>query len=587
VTSRLKLVLLIVEGYAYLALVVAIFLSVPVFLVWGLLARRPFVAVVAILVGVPVAMTAWRALRALWLAPRYADGVEVTAQSSPMLHATVQELARLVGAPRVHRILIGHAHNASVLQWRYGWRPWRRNTLVLGYPLLATLTPEQMRAVIAHELAHLTHAHGRFSGWVHRTRRMWLQLMDILERHRAVPVHVYALYRFYVPRFTRHAAALSREHEVIADRLAAAVAGARLTAEALVAIEIGTYVLEQTYWTRFFDRVEDEADIPDPYADMTPGIWSEVEDQNALMNRLLAEITQASDTHPALQDRLRAIDELPRWPSAPRASAADEFFGRAKLELTGRLARDWRADRGPDWRRRHDEIQRRRARLVELERKASPTAEQSFEWGTLLEDDGRHDDALTRYRSAHAAGHVAAGFAAGRLLLDRDDQSGVALIEAAMDADAALAEDGCQAIVDFLEDRGRHADARRFQARLNREAAAAKIARRERDRLSVVDRFRPCMDQAVDRAALLRIMQSEPAVLRAYLVTKEMRHSTGTQAVLAVFSKNGGPSDLATQLYEGKAVPDRVAVVVLGRHNELVEAAISEVPDALVFDRSP
>ena len=583
--SRLKLVLLIVEGYLYLALVVAIFLSVPAFLVWGLLARRPFVAVVAILVGVPVAMTAGRVLRALWLAPRDTDGIEVTPHSSRLLHETVQELARLVGAPRVHRILIGHAHNASAVQMRYGWIPWRRNTLVLGYPMLATLTPEQMRAVIAHELAHLTHAHGRFSGWVHRTRRTWLQLMDILERHRSVPVHVYALYRFYVPRFNRHAAAVSREHEVIADRLAAEVAGARVTAEALVAIEIGTYVLEQTYWTRFFDRVEHEADIPDPYAAMTPAVWSEVDDQKALMNRLLAEITQASDTHPALRDRLRAIGQVPQWPSAPRASAADEFFGQARQDLTRKLASEWRAERGPDWRRRHEEILRRRARLVELEAMASVTAEQSFEWGTLLEDDGRDDAALERYQSAHAAGHVAAGFAAGRLLLDRDDQSGIALIDAAMEADATLAERGCQAVLDFLEDHGRHADAHRYQARLNKQAAAAKIAQRERDRLSVVDRFGPCTDRTVDRAALVRVMQSQPAVLRAYLVAKEMRHSTGRQAVLAVFSKNGGLPDLANQLYERRAVPDRVAVIVLGRHNELVEAAIRDVPDALVFER--
>ena len=584
-TPRLKLVLLIAEGYVYLALVVAIFLSVPAFLIWGLVARRPFVAVVAILVGVPVGMTAWRALRALWLAPVDAHGIEITPHSSAVLHATVQELARLVGAPRVHRILIGHAHNASALQMRYGWIPWRRNTLVLGYPMLATLTPDQMRAVIAHELAHLTHAHGRFSGWVHRTRRMWLQLMEILERHRSVPVHVYALYRFYVPRFNRHAAAVSREHEVIADRLAAAMAGARVTAEALVAIEIGTYVIEQTYWTRFFDRVEREPDIPDPYAAMTPGVWSEVDDQQALMNRLLAQSTQASDTHPALRDRLRAIGQLPLWPSAPGASAADEFFGPAKLELTGRLAREWRAERGPDWRRRHEDIHRRRARLGELEALATPTAEQSFEWGALLEDEGRCDAAFARYRSAHEAGHVAAGFAAGRLLLDRDDQSGIALVEAAMDADATLAERGCQAIVDFFEDHGRHADARRYQARLNREAAAAKIAQRERDRLSVVDRFGPCMDRDVDRAALVRIMQSQPAVLRAYLVTKEMRHSAGTQAVLAVFSKNGGMPDFPKKLYESNAVPGRVAVIVVGRHNELVEAAIREVPESLVFAR--
>jgi hypothetical protein len=253
--------------------------------------------------------------------------------------------------------------------------------------------------------------------------------------------------------------------------------------------------------------------------------------------------------------------------------------------LTEKLASEWRAERGPDWRRRHEEIQRRRARLVELAATASVTAEQSFEWGTLLEDEGRDEEALERYRGAHAAGHVAAGLAAGRLLLDRDDQSGIALIDAAMEADATLAERGCQAILDFLEDHGRHADAHRYQSRLNKAAAAAKIAQRERDRLSVVDRFGPCTGSEIDRVALVRVVQSQPAVQRAYLVTKEMRHSTGRQTVLAVFSKNGGLPHLATQLYEGRAVRRSVAVVVLGRHNELVEAAIREVTDALVFSR--
>ena len=218
----------------YLALIAAIFLSASVFLVWdssrGVLcgsrrdsgrgprcsddgARAP---------GVVAGVARRRRRRGGAFLRR------------PLL-STVDEIARKVGAPRVHRIFVGRAHNATALQARYGWIPWRRNTLILGYPLLATLTTDQMRAVIAHELAHLTHAHGRFSGWVHRTRRMWVQLLDMLERHRSVPVHVYFLYRFYVPRLSRHAATVSRQHEVIADRLAADVAGAHVAAQALLA----------------------------------------------------------------------------------------------------------------------------------------------------------------------------------------------------------------------------------------------------------------------------------------------------------------------------------------------------------------
>ena len=57
--------------------------------------------------------------------------------------------------------------------------------------------------------------------------------------------------------------------------------------------------------------------------------------------------------------------------------------------------------------------------------------------------------------AAHRQGHAAAGLAAGRILLSREDASGIALIDTAMDADAALVKDGCKIVGEFLEGRGR------------------------------------------------------------------------------------------------------------------------------------
>jgi Zn-dependent protease with chaperone function len=198
--SHLRLTFLILEGYLYLALILAIFLSATGFLVWGLLTRRPFIAIVAILVGVPVAATTARAFRALWFVFPQPKGIDVGPHFGALLYRTVQEIAQRVRAPRVHRIVVTGANNASALQIARAGVFWPTNTLVLGYPLLATLSVDQMRAVIAHELGHMTHAHGRFSSWVHRTRLSWVRLLDILERHQSVPAHVYLLFRFYVPR---------------------------------------------------------------------------------------------------------------------------------------------------------------------------------------------------------------------------------------------------------------------------------------------------------------------------------------------------------------------------------------------------
>ena len=77
------------------------------------------------------------------------------------------------------------------------------------------------------------------------------------------------------------------------------------------------------------------------------------------------------------------------------------------------------------------------------------------------------------------------------MLLERGNESGIARIDAAMDADAALVEDGCDMISDFLQHRGRHVDAFHYQQRMAREATRSAMAQAEQQRLSAADRLSP------------------------------------------------------------------------------------------------
>jgi hypothetical protein len=310
-----------------------------------------------------------------------------------------------------------------------------------------------------------------------------------------------------------------------------------------------------------------------------------MEKREHLLDRVLADDTAGSHTHPALRERLAAIGQPPRWPRALQTTAAEYFFGSQKEQLAAMLDRDWQGAHGRTWRARHDEIRGRRERLQQLAGLCSPTPEQTVERGLLLEREGDVSAAFELYLSAHRQGHAAGGLAAGRLLLHRGDAAGAALIDAAIDADAALVEDGCRAVADFLERIGRHADAHRYRVRLTRHEVTSKMARDERVALSVVDRLHPCADAAVDVARLRRQLASEPAVARAFLATKELRYSPGTQTVLAVLATNGAASGVGERLQRTGVVPDHVTVVVLGRDDQPVAAALAEVSGALIYDR--
>jgi hypothetical protein len=75
-------------------------------------------------------------------------------------------------------------------------------------------------------------------------------------------------------------------------------------------------------------------------------------------------------------------------------------------------------------------------------------------------------------------------------------------------------------------------------------------------------------------------------VLRAWLAAKALRYSTGSQTVLAVLTKGAPPRDLAEQLRRDCALPADVMVVVLGRHDRPLEAALHGAAATVVFARS-
>lgn len=65
-----------------------------------------------------------------------------------------------------------------------GWRPHRREVILLSEPLLAPLDPSERRAVIAHELGHLVDLDGRYLTFLRTLSRMmrWDPLMAYLAR---------------------------------------------------------------------------------------------------------------------------------------------------------------------------------------------------------------------------------------------------------------------------------------------------------------------------------------------------------------------------------------------------------------------
>ncbi|MEV6133539.1 M48 family metalloprotease [Streptomyces violaceusniger] len=276
----------------------------------------------------------WAVIRTARPAVSREDAVPVTRRGAPELWRTVEELALAVGTRPPARIRLTAEVNASVTEDAplLGLAPGRR-VLYLGMPLLACLSPAELRAVLAHELGHFSRRHSRFGAVAHRGAAGLVAARQAIQEASAANhlVRLYAgwpllLLGLYTHVFRWLTRPVRRRQELEADREAARVAGPGAMADALCS----TAALEAA-WQEFLAdflapmRRATGRTPDDPFRAFAHMVEApEVrEPLAALRARAVERPADPDDAHPALATRWERLARLP----APEPGAEPLFPG--------------------------------------------------------------------------------------------------------------------------------------------------------------------------------------------------------------------------------------------------------------------
>ncbi len=502
---------------------------------------------------ISVAVTLFSMVRSLFVKIPAPAGRRVRPDDAPELFAMIDEIVATSRAPRPHTVLLNWDFNAAVQQRpRFGWLGWTRDFLVLGVPLMAALTPEQFKAVLAHEFGHLRGGHGRFSNWVYRLRIIWDQTLQRLARQRRkVVLLVVKFLRWYTPRFNAYTYALARAQEFEADRWAAQIAGLPATGEALINLWTRGSQMQEQFWQPLNQRACREADVPHGVFASMFTLLRRVparEDRRRWLRGMLGRVTDGTDTHPAPVERLASLglpatlDELDSdamWsePVEPEAddglSAATALLGTRLDEFVGELETSWRVHAAPAWRQRFERTAAVRTRLYALEREQTiaPGGElpEAVAWerarleNEIAETPAEARAAVERF-VVRWPGHAMGQLVLGQLLLRDDDEAGLAHLEEATRLDGRLAASSEEALAAYLRrsGQGEEAAARRRLAVSHGDVLDA--ARLERQRVTPRDRFLP---HALDEASLFALREQlarHPRIVKVWLARKAVVH---------------------------------------------------------------
>ncbi|MDF2709145.1 MAG: hypothetical protein K0R62_4797, partial [Nonomuraea muscovyensis] len=241
-------------------------------------------------------------------------GVPVTREQEPVLWQTVDDLARRVRTAPPDEIRLVAEVNAAVAEdTRFLGLKATRRRMFIGLPLLQTLTMDEMRAVLGHELGHYSGAHTRLGAPVYRGRVALVATVQSLGGHAFVRL----LFTWYAKLYLRVSQAVSRRQELEADALAVAIGGRQATAQALRKIN-DTAIAWALYVQNYLTLAGADGCRP---ATVFNGFHALLNDpaRQAEIARLAGEPHESSpyDSHPALADRLAAIEVLPEPAQVP------------------------------------------------------------------------------------------------------------------------------------------------------------------------------------------------------------------------------------------------------------------------------
>lgn len=344
---------------------------------------------------------------------------------APALFAVVDAMAVARGLAPIHQIWIHDECNASIAierRWWPGATPVLRVTV--GFPLMAMLSPEQLRAVMAHELGHV----GGMRAGLHAVLVRLLAVTSGRAPENAGKRYARSLWALvaWVGRLCRPAAErrwrrLAYSCEYRADLAAAQCCGSARVAQVLAMIGLAKHTLATCWWPSFFPAAAtNAAPAGRPFAGLLQGNlrWPDASERSYWLDEALLCGVAPLQTHPRLSDRLRMLPGTNMPVLDPIGEGCSALSMLVPMQTSSRLAdaldRRWPADAADAWeqhvtrcerlRQEHDQLLCRRSTQVlparALERLGWLQRELAdADWWQTLDDalaSGDHDLALAR-----------------------------------------------------------------------------------------------------------------------------------------------------------------------------------------------
>jgi hypothetical protein len=303
---------------------------------------------------------------------------------------------------------------------------------------------------------------------------------------------------------------------------------------------------------------------------------------------------------------VKALRQQPKLTPPPTQTAAEHYFGPALTRLAAQADAEWRAVINHAWKNRQETLKQTRAELDAIAVKATAgetlTSEETWKRAVATEQHSGPDAAFALYEAmlGDKEYSAAANYNIGRILLAREDASGISFLETAMQKDPSNATEPALLLIHaFKQEQGMDkSEVKAVEERFVAHGQDEEKALVERRRDTVYSGLAKFLPHGLEDTAPLDAIKAAGVTVkyveRMYLVRKEVQYFPDRPLFLLVVEWRSTVSDMVEQkdynnvanaLQKNVTLPGETLLLFFEKDQMIFKKRIQAVEGGVVYQR--
>jgi len=274
-------------------------------------------------------------------------GLDVTEEKFPHLTKLIEELRSEFGKPKIDRIIIRDKYEMRVIKTPRSGMPFlNTRTLIIGLPVLQTMSPLYFRALLARRIGQLSTQHTPVTTRLYFLNDIWSQFKISCKQSKNKVTKVLGyFFQLYSPLYQSMLMPLLQAEELEADSYGMDLINSVDMVECIVYEEVVIEFLNKKFWPKIYHMAR-RSKTPEfmPYSQMTKVVKAGITDDEistTVQAALKLEITQPGLT-PSLARRLNHLGHAkPLPPKRLSKTAADYYLGSSLEKIIQLFDKRW------------------------------------------------------------------------------------------------------------------------------------------------------------------------------------------------------------------------------------------------------